>query len=192
MKPLTIKQRDGRYFPAKTLLCIAGVYLVWLGFGKVPDLLIYDRELIKQGELWRLITAHFVHVDNEHLILNLCALLILGASLEYLNTKLFLPVLLAGILAINLGLWFEIHSILYYCGLSGVLNSFFVIVLWQLWRTNKDYLVLFAGVINFLKIMMEINSGDALFSSISWPPLPQAHLLGVLGGAFFADASDFV
>ncbi|MEE9338293.1 MAG: rhomboid family intramembrane serine protease, partial [Methylococcaceae bacterium] len=72
-------------WPIKTLIMVLMMYLLWVFFGPAPEQLIYDRALISQGEIWRLLTAHLVHLDSEHLILNLAALLVLGSLLEYLQ-----------------------------------------------------------------------------------------------------------
>ena len=182
MNPIAGKYRFGFILPFQTLILIGFEYSVWFFFGAAPELLIYDRILIDQGELWRLVTAHFVHIDKEHLLLNLSVLLILGALLESLHTKLLIPTLLSGVIAINLGLWFGMESLLYYCGLSGLLNSLFVVVIWQFWNISKDPMILCLGAANLSKIGLEITMNEALFSSISWPPLPEAHFFGVLGG----------
>ena len=170
------------YVPIKTIMLIVTVYVGWCFLGAAPESLIYDRTLISQGEVWRLVTAHFVHVDSEHLILNLSALFILGALLEYLNSKLFLPTLLLGILSVSTGVWFGMGFITYYCGLSGVLNSLFIVLVWQLWNIAKDPLIIVLAVASLVKIVIEIKIGNSLFSSIAWPPLPEAHLFGFMGG----------
>ncbi len=138
--------------------------------------------LISQGEIWRLLTAHLVHLDSEHLILNLAALLVLGSLLEYLQSDWLAPALIIGVLVVTTGLWFNMPSLLYYCGFSGVLNTLLVVVLWSVWCRSQDPLVLILGVVNILKIFVELVIGKALFSSILWPPVPEAHFLGVLGG----------
>ncbi len=158
------------------------MYLLWVFFGSAPEQLIYDRELISQGEIWRLLTAHLVHLDREHLILNLAALLVLGSLLEYLQSDWLVPALIIGVLVVTAGLWFNMPSLLYYCGFSGVLNTLLVVVLWSVWCRSQDPLVLLLGAVNILKIIVEVAIGKALFSSILWPPVPEAHFLGVLGG----------
>ncbi len=182
MKILSEKYRFGFFLPIQTLIFLGFTYLVWVMFGAAPELLIYDRELIIQGEIWRLVTAHFVHIDREHLILNLSALLILGTLLENLQAKLLILSLLLGILAISLGLWFGMESLLFYCGLSGLLNGLFVVVIWEFWHISKDPIILCLGAANLIKIALEMTKNDALFSSIAWPVLPEAHFFGVLGG----------
>jgi rhomboid family GlyGly-CTERM serine protease len=169
-------------WPIKTLIIVLMMYLLWVFFGSASEQLIYDRVLISQGEIWRLLTAHLVHLDSEHLILNLAALLVLGSLLEYLQPDWLAPALIIGVLVVTTGLWFNMPSLLYYCGFSGVLNTLLVVVLWSVWCRSQYPLVLILGVVNILKIFVELVIGKALFSSILWPPVPEAHFLGVLGG----------
>src|SRR5690606_9769115 len=37
----------------------------------------YEREALAAGELWRLLTAHFVHLDLEHALLNTTGLILM-------------------------------------------------------------------------------------------------------------------
>lgn len=166
----------------KTIILVSLLYLLWLFFGPAPEQLIYDRLMISQGEIWRLLTAHLVHLDREHLILNLAALLVMGSLLEYFQSKWLLPALITGVLVITAGLWFTMSSLIYYCGFSGVLNTILILVVWSVWIKYRDPLVLLLGAVNILKIIVEGVIGKTLFSSILWPPIPEAHFFGVLGG----------
>ncbi|HTB28384.1 MAG TPA: hypothetical protein VK715_05470, partial [Steroidobacteraceae bacterium] len=55
-------------------LWLLGILLVLdavLGLGdSVSQLLRYDRSAIAAGGWWRLLTAHIVHLDAHHLLLN--------------------------------------------------------------------------------------------------------------------------
>ncbi len=39
----------------------------------------YERVAIAAGEWWRLITAHFVHIDLEHTLLNIMGVVLMWA-----------------------------------------------------------------------------------------------------------------
>jgi membrane associated rhomboid family serine protease len=42
----------------------------------------YDREALESGELWRLVTAHLVHLGWGHLWLNLAALVMMAVLFD--------------------------------------------------------------------------------------------------------------
>jgi rhomboid family GlyGly-CTERM serine protease len=46
------------------------------------DALIYDRQAVAAGELWRLLTAHWVHFSDAHLLSNLAVLAVTGWLIE--------------------------------------------------------------------------------------------------------------
>jgi len=82
----------------------------------------YQRSLIEQGEYWRFITGHFVHVGPEHLVVNLLGavfILILNwrmmASLTGLTATFFLA------FWVSTGLWFLNPEVEGYSGFSGIL-----------------------------------------------------------------------
>ena len=63
----------------KWLLCLA-VALVALMAAGWPDGLVhlrYDRSGLIDGEVWRVVTAHLVHLNRLHLLLNLLGLLLI-------------------------------------------------------------------------------------------------------------------
>ena len=61
-----------------TLLLGMVAILAYLFFGAAPEVLVFDRDAITHGELWRLVTGHWVHSDLEHAIWDITALLLLG------------------------------------------------------------------------------------------------------------------
>src|SRR5215207_6327313 len=67
--------------PIITLTIIAGALLI-AGAPALQELLIYDRDKILAGELWRLFTGHFVHLSGEHLLWDMAAFAIIGALID--------------------------------------------------------------------------------------------------------------
>jgi len=88
----------------------------------------YSREKIENGEYWRLLTAHFVHLGWNHLWLNMLSLLMIWE----LTTKSysFVWILICGF-GISLGLWLFSPEVIWYVGLSGILHGLFAAVAWQ-------------------------------------------------------------
>jgi rhomboid family GlyGly-CTERM serine protease len=103
------------------LLLLTGV----LALGdNVSAVLRYDRSAIAAGGWWRLLTAHIVHLDAHHLILNELGLVLMWS----LFAQDFDPVdwciiVLSGALAISCGLWWLSPHIAWYVGASGVLHT---------------------------------------------------------------------
>lgn len=136
----------------------------YLSFGAAPEVLVFDRAAISHGELWRLVTGHWVHSDLEHAIWDITALLLLGALFEdRLQWRLPLA-LLVGTVGVDVWLWWGGPALQYYCGLSGILNSLLVMGLIRLWIDLRHPLVLLTGVAAAMKICVEINAGQALLT----------------------------
>ena len=112
----------GRWF--WLLLIVASLDLVsGLGDG-VNELLRYDRTAIAAGGWWRLLTAHIVHLDVHHLVLNELGLVLLWSlfAADYDPVE-WCIVVLGGALAISCGLWWLSPRVDWYVGSSGVLHA---------------------------------------------------------------------
>lgn len=174
--------RGGLVPPRFTLLLSSMLLALYVTAGAAPALWVYDRAAIATGEWWRLLSAHLVHSDGEHLLWNLAALLIIGFLLERRHPLLFLAGLLAGIAAVNVWLWFGLPGLQRYCGLSGVLNTWLVLLLFALWREARQPMIVLFAVVSAVKLVVELWSEQALFSATAWPSVPSAHLAGVGAG----------
>ena len=65
----------------------------------------YERAGIFAGEIWRLFTAHFVHLGWVHVLMNLAALgLIWGLACRTLRVSAWLVISLASMLSVSVGL----------------------------------------------------------------------------------------
>jgi rhomboid family GlyGly-CTERM serine protease len=107
------------------LLLILLVMDAVLGLGdSVGQLLRYDRSAIAAGGWWRLLTAHIVHLDAHHLILNELGLVLMWSlfAQDY-DAVEWCVIVLAGALAISSGLWWLSPRVSWYVGASGVLHS---------------------------------------------------------------------
>jgi rhomboid family GlyGly-CTERM serine protease len=96
-----------------------------LGLGdSVSQLLRYDRGAIAAGGWWRLLTAHIVHLDLHHLILNeLGLVLVWSLFAQDYDAVEWCVIVLAGALAISCGLWWLSPRVSWYVGASGVLHA---------------------------------------------------------------------
>jgi rhomboid family GlyGly-CTERM serine protease len=106
------------------LLILVGLGAV-LGLGdSVSALLRYDRSAIAAGGWWRLLTAHIVHLDAHHLILNELGLVLMWSlfAQDY-SAEEWCAIVLSGALAISSGLWWLSPHVTWYVGASGVLHT---------------------------------------------------------------------
>jgi rhomboid family GlyGly-CTERM serine protease len=179
----------GRFFlPWSTAgiaaLCIA--LFAWLG--GMPEELVYDRQAIGNGDIWRLISGHLVHLDTHHLWLNLAAFVLLASGYEFLHRRekhrsgRLTGFVLAAMAGISASLYLLTPETLYYCGISAVLNALFASVCLTVWRRTKDplWLMLLAG--DLFKIFWEWQFGSVFSPGLTWPPHYTAHLTGLLIG----------
>ena len=113
---------DGRWI--WLLLILVGLSLV-LGFGDgASAALRYDRGAIAAGGWWRLLTAHMVHLDAHHLILNALGLVLMWSLFATdFDAVEWCVIVLTGALAISSGLWWLSPRVGWYVGASGVLHS---------------------------------------------------------------------
>ena len=107
------------------LLAILLVLDAVLGLGDSVGLLLrYDRSAIAAGGWWRLLTAHIVHLDVHHLILNeLGLVLVWSLFAQDYDAVEWWVIVLSGALAISSGLWWLSPRVGWYVGASGVLHS---------------------------------------------------------------------
>lgn len=184
--PATHGERHGGIkLPWRTLMLGTMALVAFLSFGAAPEAWVFDRQAITQGELWRLVTGHWVHSDFAHAFWDVSALLVLGILFEArLQWRLPLALLVATV-GVDAWLWWGDPALQYYCGLSGILNSLLIVGLLQLWRDFRHPLVVFTGVAAALKIIIEINTGQALLTQTAWPSVPTVHAVGFLCGLVF-------
>src|SRR5258708_22308803 len=96
-----------------------------LGLGDISgQLLRYDRGAIAAGGWWRLLTAHIVHLDARHLVLNELGLVLMWSlfAQDYDPVE-WCAIVLSGALAISSGLWWLSPRDSWYVGASGGLHT---------------------------------------------------------------------
>lgn len=179
-------RHGGSKLPWRTLLLTTIAATAYLTLGPTPDNWIFDRVAITQGEWWRLLSAHWVHGDDSHARWDIGALLLLGILFESKLRGRLLLALLAATAAVDAWLWWGEPALNFYCGLSGILNGLMILGLLQLWRELRHPVILLIAIGAGLKILVEMNFGQAVFTRTVWPSLPQAHAAGFACGAALA------
>jgi rhomboid family GlyGly-CTERM serine protease len=151
-------------------------------------LLVYQHQLISQGELWRTFTGHFLHTNGIHLLLNLAALILLWALHGHFYTlKNYSLLFITSALICSAGLFYFSPEIHQYVGLSGVLHGIFVFgALMDIRHKDKTGYLLFIGV--WLKIAHEqfYGANEQVSTLIDANVAVDAHLWGAVGGLIFS------
>jgi rhomboid family GlyGly-CTERM serine protease len=182
--------RDWSPVLAMLAICLA----LAIGGDDLRTLGRYERTAIEDGEYWRLLSGHFVHLGWAHLWPNLAALLIIGALFQdILRGSDWLLAALVSASAIDAGLYVLDPELQWYVGLSGVLHGFVAAgALEAMLRRQTFGLVLAIGLC--VKLIFEHIVGPMPFSAanVGGPVIVAAHLYGTAGGLAFATVNHFV
>ncbi len=166
----------------------AFIALLALGVQCIPDAarsLLYERELVRAGEFWRLWTGHLVHFGASHLLWNLAVLIPAGVWAERLAPARARLLLLLGPGFIG-GLLFALDPALQrYGGLSALAAAALAfLAITQLAQGTLDRWF-WRGVLLLLalKISAELVAERPVFARLVEPgahAVPLAHLAGVM------------
>jgi rhomboid family GlyGly-CTERM serine protease len=175
---------DGRRGVALLLACLLLLLLALSGEGG-RALLRYERSAVADGEWWRLLSAHVVHLDLRHALLNIVGLALVWAlfARDY-SPKAWLAIVLGTMAAIDAGLWLGDSTVQWYVGSSGVLHGALAAGILAHVRKGERGGWLLAGLLA-AKLLYEQAVGALPFSG-SDPVVVDAHLYGVAGGAAVA------
>ncbi len=147
-----------------------------------PEHFRYQLDLVEQGQIWRFVSAHFVHVGWMHLFLNGLGLAIC-VSLSNPAWSLSRWLLCCVIMAIGISLLLSVFNpeLSDYAGLSGVLFGLYLLTALSLYSRDRLIAVLVIVVI-VGKVIMEqfnfydFNSGELIGARV----IVDAHLYGLL------------
>lgn len=145
----------------------------------------YQRAGIAAGEWWRVLSAHFVHLDANHALLNGLGLVLMWAlfARDYSPLR-WLAIYLASSLAIGLGLYLFDPQVEWYVGASGALHGVMAAgTLAHLRRRDLDGWVL--ALFMVAKLSYEQIAGSMPFAGTA-NTLVDAHLYGAIGGLALA------
>jgi len=166
------------------IVLIAAVALLLAGeTGR--DWLRFDRDAIGSGQIWRLLTGHFVHLGWPHFALNGAGL----ALVWYLVGEVFdglrwILIAAVSILAMDVGLWIFDPELVWYVGLSGLLHGILAAgLVARLRKPGKETIVLM--ILLVAKLLWEQVSGPLPGSegTAGGMVVVDSHLFGAIGGA---------
>jgi rhomboid family GlyGly-CTERM serine protease len=179
---------DGRYGIA--LLSTMGLLLLLQACGEpVRAVLQYERSAVQAGQLWRLISAHLVHLNAEHLLLNVAGLVLLWMlCARDFKPSHWLLILLLSALGIDAGLWFAAPQVQWYLGASGLLHAAWAAGAWAALARREQFGVLLLVVL-VIKLAFEHGRGSLVAGGL--PVVLEAHVYGALSGLLSARLSSW-
>jgi len=174
-----------RAYGAALLAVCAGLALIEAGGETLRDALSFERHAIAAGEWWRLLSAHFVHLDAAHALLNGFGLVLMWAlfARDYSPLR-WLAIYLFASMTISAGLWYLDPQLEWYVGASGALHGVMAAgTLAHLRRRDLDGWILAIFIV--AKLAYEQFAGSMPFSGAA-PTVVDAHLYGAIGGLALA------
>jgi rhomboid family GlyGly-CTERM serine protease len=173
----------------KVPLVVALVCVFAAAFGDdAREFLRYDRAAIADGEYWRLLSGHFVHLGYAHLALNLVGLLFVWLLVGRLyNTQRWLLVTVISIVFMDAGFWFLDADLRWYVGLSGLLHGLLLAgAIAGVRSLPAESLVICAVVVAKLAYEQIAGPLPGSESVAGGAVVVNSHLYGAVGGALSA------
>lgn len=148
----------------------------------------FDRGLINEGEIWRLLSAHWVHASFNHSLSNALGVLLLayfaGSSLNNLQG---VALVLFASSFVGICLYFFSTDLNFYVGLSGAQHGFLLVAPF----ISKHYSTRMAIVIALVIVaktaceQTPFYDDMAAFEFIGARVAVDSHLFGCIAGALF-------
>jgi rhomboid family GlyGly-CTERM serine protease len=147
-----------------------------------PEYFRYERDWNSTGEIWRIVTAHWVHVSWLHLLLNGFGLVIcVSLTNPGWSIRRWLTISIIVALGVSLMLTFFNPEVSDYAGYSGVLYGLYVLAAISLFSGDRLVAGLVIAAI-VIKVFMEqfnlydFNTGKLIGAHV----VVDAHLYGLL------------
>jgi rhomboid family GlyGly-CTERM serine protease len=178
----------GLVVPA-VIAALAGLAELFGDPGRVA--LRYERSALADGELWRLVTGHLVHLGWSHAVMNVAALGVLTLVLaRFLRPLDWLWLILISALTIDAGLNWVSADVVWYVGLSGVLHGIWAGAGVSAWHIDpRQAAVLTALIVAKLAYETLVGAVPLTGTVAAGPVIAVAHAYGAMGGASFGLAA---
>jgi len=176
---------NAKPFAGWPVLVVVSALVVYL----LPDVgtaLVYDRSAILSGELWRLVTGHWVHFSVSQLFYDVTVLGITGWIIESRGYRYFAALCLLSALSISFAMLALLPDMAFYGGVSGIAMASTVYLALQWlgkpapWRwVGLSILLLCVG-----KLIFEASIGHFILVPLKddWVVVPLSHLVGTFSG----------
>lgn len=165
-----------------TLIAMACIAVIVFQIDALAAALIYDRDAVAAGQLWRLVTSALVHLSPSHLALDVAAVLLvamLGRS-EPPATALAICVLISTVSSLYVLVCRP--EMRYFGGLSGIATGLFAyIALMSLRRHGRHLPSLLPLAALLVKTGMELGTGGSLAQTVAQPftTVAASHAIGL-------------
>lgn len=168
--------------PALVLLAIAAA-LELVG-QPAREWLRYDRTAIADGEIWRLLSGHVVHLGWSHLALNGAGLLLIVYLVAAQFSALqWLTIVSTVVIGTDLGFWYLQPQLSWYVGLSGLLHGLLAAgTVSGLSRKQAEFGLIGAFLLGKLIYEQLLGPLPGSVESTGGNVVVDAHLYGALGG----------
>ncbi len=166
----------------KLLISVLAVSLLSFALQFWQPQLLYIRESVSDGEVWRILTSQLVHTNWPHYLLNICSVW-LFAFLFYttINFKTFTINLF--LLALGVGVCIHLWEprILWYAGLSGAIYGLYLIGAYSAIKANDYFLGIGAATLIIGKVCYDQWFGPIQDNSdlIEARVVTEAHVYGI-------------
>lgn len=155
-----------------------------LGGDSIRESLRYARDPLGEGELWRLLSGHFVHLGWTHWLMNTAALvaiwLLVGSARLLWQWLLIVGIVLA---TIDTGFWWLDEQLRWYVGMSGLLHGLLVAGLLSALQGRPLESTLLLVLLAFkLGYEQTVGAMPGSAAAAGGPVVVNAHLYGALGG----------
>ena len=164
-------------------LALAVAIVAVAALGEAPRLALrWDRAALAAGQAWRLLSGHFVHLDLQHAVLNVLGLLLIWMLFARAFSRAqWLAIVVAGVAAVDLGLWLVNVELQWYVGASGVLHAAMAAGIVRR-MIEHDRIAWVLGVLGIVKLLQEHFVGAMPFTTSGALVVTDAHLYGALAG----------
>jgi rhomboid family GlyGly-CTERM serine protease len=159
---------------------LALLLLPLAGGGWLEGLWRYERTGVAAGQWWRLLTAHIVHLDARHALLNAAGLALLWALFARIYSPWrWLLALLLILATVDAGFWFISTGLRWYVGASALLHGVFACGAIAMIR-GGERIGWIALVVFIAKLAWEQWHGPLPLTH--GPVVTMSHLYGAAGG----------
>ena len=173
-------RKTGEILPLKSghVLLLLAALLILISFGGSPyrEMMRYQRDAVLAGEVWRMLSASFVHLNRSHTLMNVAALVIIwGLFGGRFANRAWAVITLSCAFGVSLGVLLFDPEISGYVGLSGILHGLLTATAMADWRTSRRTAL----------VVLSLVSGKLLWEQLLGP-LPGS--TETAGGTIVVDA----